>query len=74
MFINTSTSSQTILNISASICTIRKNTRKIRLYSILEIASVVIWNPFYAFKYTLPGVGYILYIISLIPYYQFNLS
>jgi membrane protein len=60
--------------ISASICVIgylllrsiiREDTSKIRLYSILEIISIIIWNPFYVFKYGLPGIGYILYIIGL---------
>jgi hypothetical protein len=34
-------------------------------YIIIEILSIVIWNPFIIFRYGTPGIGYWLYIVGL---------
>ncbi|HEL0807801.1 TPA: hypothetical protein TU173_001888 [Streptococcus equi subsp. zooepidemicus] len=43
----------------------QKNIHNIKYYILVEIGSLVIWNPFYVFQYGNPGVGYIIYIVGL---------
>lgn len=44
---------------------LNENTNNIKRYIIIEIMSIVIWNPFSVFKYGAPGFGYILYILGI---------
>ncbi|HFI0404252.1 TPA: hypothetical protein ACGOZ1_000276 [Streptococcus suis] len=43
----------------------QNNTNNVKRYAIIEIASVIIWNPFYVYKYGTPGFGYLIYIVGL---------
>ena len=59
--------------ISLSICiigilliySILNETNNMKRYIIIEILSIVIWNPFIVFRYGAPGIGYWLYIVGL---------
>ena len=59
--------------ISLSICiigilliySILNETNNMKRYIIIEILSIVIWNPFIVFRYGTPGIGYWLYIVGL---------
>ncbi|MDU4454339.1 MAG: hypothetical protein E7I91_06875 [Streptococcus mitis] len=44
---------------------LNENTSNIKRYIIIEIMSIVIWNPFSVFKYGSPGFGYILYTLGI---------
>ena len=44
---------------------LQDSTKNVRRYAVIEIASVLIWNPFYVYKFGTPGVGYLIYIIGL---------
>lgn len=41
------------------------NTNNVRRYAIIEIASVLIWNPFYVYRFGTPGLGYLIYLVGL---------
>lgn len=67
--------------ISSAICIVfflifssllQRNNKFIELYVIIEIASLLIWNPFYVLRYGAPGLGYIIYIVglALLIYYE----
>ncbi|MGO0056267.1 hypothetical protein ACTMTD_00710 [Streptococcus suis] len=44
---------------------LQDNTNNVRLYVIIEIASVLIWNPFYVYRFGTPGLGYLIYLVGL---------
>ncbi|MFM0585180.1 hypothetical protein P7J12_01955 [Streptococcus suis] len=41
------------------------NINNIKRYAIIEITSILIWNPFYVYKFGTPGVGYLVYLVGL---------
>jgi len=47
------------------IYSILNETNNMKRYIIIEILSIVIWNPFIVFRYGAPGIGYWLYIVGL---------
>lgn len=59
--------------ISSAICiigflliySILHDPNNIKRYIIIELLSIVFWNPFIVFKYGAPGIGYWFYIVGL---------
>jgi hypothetical protein len=47
------------------IYSILHDQNNINRYIIIELLSIVFWNPFTVFKYGAPGIGYWLYIVGL---------
>ncbi|HEL2111275.1 TPA: hypothetical protein TY903_001832 [Streptococcus suis] len=44
---------------------LQDNINNVKRYAIIEIASLLIWNPFYVYKFGTPGLGYLIYLVGL---------
>ena len=44
---------------------LQDNLNNVKRYAIIEIASVLIWNPFYVYRFGTPGLGYLIYLVGL---------
>lgn len=44
---------------------LQDNINNVKRYAIIEIVSILIWNPFYVYKFGTPGLGYLIYLVGL---------